>query len=97
MVKPETAEMIARSRTVTAGALFEGRADLNGYPYQLLGVVQEGKPGMDHVSLVLAAAEMLLPYGWQLVNVSEFSQNGHACAVMQRRAAISFDQSSSIG
>jgi hypothetical protein len=81
----ETAEMIARSRTVTAGALFEGRADLNGYPFQLLGVIQDGQLGMNHVSLVLAAAEMLLPYGWQLVNVSEFSSGGHACAVMQRR------------
>jgi hypothetical protein len=85
MVRPETAEMIARSRLVTAQALFEGRADLTGYPFRLLAVVSQRGTGMENVSAVLAGAEMLLPYGWELVNVAEFTSSGHACAVMQRR------------
>jgi hypothetical protein len=79
--------MIARSRFVTAQALFEGLADLTGYPFQLLGVVSQRSAGMDNFSAVLAAAEMLLPYGWDLVNVSEFTTSNHACAVMRRRLA----------
>ncbi|MEV6595558.1 transcriptional regulator [Actinoplanes sp. NPDC051346] len=87
MVRAETAEMIAGSRLVTAQALFEGRADLNGYPFQLLGVVSQRGTGMENVSAVLAGAEMLLPYGWELVNVSEFTSSEHACAVMRRRVS----------
>jgi hypothetical protein len=37
------------------------------------------------LSAVLAGAEMLMPYGWELVNVSEFTGSNHACAVMRRR------------
>ncbi|GGQ87283.1 transcriptional regulator [Couchioplanes azureus] len=85
MVRPETAEMIASSRLVTAQALFEGQADLNGYPFHLLGVVSQRGTGMDNLSAVLAGAEMLLPYGWDLVNVAEFTNSNHACAVMRRR------------
>lgn len=88
MVRPETAEMIARSRVVTAHALFEGRADLNGYPFQLLGVVSHRGAGMDNLSAVLAGAEMLLPYGWELVNIAEFTASHNACAVMRRRPPI---------
>jgi hypothetical protein len=76
--------MIARSRLVTAHALFEGRADLNGYPFRLLGVVSQRGVGMDDLSAVLAGAEMLMPYGWELVNVSEFTGSNNACAVMRR-------------
>ncbi len=79
--------MIARSRLVTAQALFEGQADLNGYPFQVLGVVSQRGAGMDNLSAVLAAAEILLPYGWDLVSVSEFTTSNHACAVMRRRPA----------
>ena len=76
--------MIARSRLVTAHALFEGRADLNGYPFRLLGVVSDRGTGMAGLSAVLAGAEMLMPYGWELVNVSEFTGSHNACAVMRR-------------
>jgi len=88
MAKPETAEMIAHSRIVTAHALFEGRADLNGYPFQLLGVVSQRGTGIDDLSAVLAGAEMLVPYGWELVNVSEFTASRLACAVMRRPRPI---------
>jgi hypothetical protein len=77
--------MIARSRFVTAHALFEGQADLNGYPFQILGVVSQRGAGMENLSAVLAAADMLMPYGWDLVSVSEFTNSNHACAVMRRR------------
>jgi hypothetical protein len=77
--------MIARNRLVTAQALFEGRADLATYPFRLLGVVSQRGTGMENLSAVLAGAEMLLPYGWELVNVAEFTASHHACAVMRRR------------
>lgn len=83
----ETVDMIVRSRLVTAQALFEGRADLNGYPFHHLGVVSERGTGMENLSAVLAAAEMLLPYGWEMVSVAEFTSSNHACAVMRRRPA----------
>ncbi|MFC3385397.1 transcriptional regulator [Couchioplanes azureus] len=70
---------------MTAQALFEGRADLNGYPFHLLGVVSQRGTGMENLSAALAGAEMLLPYGWELVNVAEFTNSNHACAVMRRR------------
>jgi hypothetical protein len=84
MARAETAEMIARTRFVTANALFEGRADLNGYPFRILGVVSQRGSGLENLSAVLAGAEMLIPYGWELVNVSEFTASNHACAVMRR-------------
>jgi hypothetical protein len=79
--------MIARARFVTAHALFEGRADLSGYPFQILGVVSQRGTGLENLSAVLAGAEMLLPYGWELVNVSEFTTSNHACAVLRRGPA----------
>jgi hypothetical protein len=42
---------------------------------------------MENMSAVLAGAEMLLPYGWELVNVAEFTGSAHACAVMRRLPA----------
>jgi hypothetical protein len=80
--------MIAASRFVTAHALFEGRADLNGYPFQLLGVVSQRGTGIENLSAALAGAEMLMPYGWELVNVSEFTGSNHACAVMRRTPPV---------
>ena len=77
--------MIAHSRLVTAHALFEGQADLNGYPFQILGVVSQRGSGIENLSAALAGAEMLMPYGWELVNVSDFTGSNYACAVMRRR------------
>jgi hypothetical protein len=86
MVALETAEMVARSRMISAQALFEGRADLNGYPFRLLGVYSMRAPGLDNVSMVLAAAETLMQYGWELVNISKFTEMSSACAIMRRPA-----------
>ena len=63
---------------------FTWPADLNGYPYQLLGVVAQRGAGMETVGTALAAAELLLPYGWELVNVAEFTGSHNACAIMRR-------------
>ncbi len=77
--------MIARSRMISAQALFEGRADLNGYPFRLLGVYSLRAQGLDNLSAVLAAAEMLMQYGWELVNIAKFtSETSSACAVLRR-------------
>jgi hypothetical protein len=88
MANVETAEMIGRTRTVTANALLEGRADLSVYPFQLLAVVSQRGVGAERVGYAVAAAEMLMQYGWDLVSVSEFAGSHLACAVMRRRPSV---------
>ncbi|MFC7546914.1 transcriptional regulator [Plantactinospora sp. GCM10030261] len=85
MVAMETADMVARRRFVSAQAIFERRADLSGYPFRLLSVISERGLGMDQVSAVMAAAEMLMPHGWDLVNITESASSNRACAVMRRQ------------
>jgi hypothetical protein len=85
MLHVETADMIARTRRVSARALFEGRADLNGYPFQLLAITaQTGNP-WDDLTAVLAGAEFLMPYGWELVSVSHPTHAAHSAAAVVRR------------
>jgi len=88
MANVETADMIGRSRTVTAHALLEGRADLSAYPFQLLTVISQRGVGVERVGFVVAAAEMLMQYGWDLVNVGEFAGSNVACAFMRRRPPV---------
>ncbi|MGC4897442.1 transcriptional regulator [Micromonospora sp. DT31] len=84
MTRHEDPERIARTRTVTADALFTNRADLRAYPHRLLTVVANGV-GLDAVSQAVAAAEFLEAYGWELVTMSEFTSIRLVCAVMRRR------------
>jgi hypothetical protein len=85
MIKVETAEMIARTRRVSAQALFEQRADLNGYPFRLLAVVSQTGVVWDDTAMVMAAAEYLMQYGWDLVNIARMTDaNGSATAFMRR-------------
>lgn len=80
--------MIGRTRTVTAHALLEGRADLTSYPFQLLTIVSQRGVGVERVGVAVAAAEFLMGYGWELVNVGEFAGSSVACAVMRRRRPV---------
>ncbi|MGC5033755.1 transcriptional regulator [Micromonospora sp. DT229] len=85
MAPRETSEDIARTRTVSAGAILGNRADLRGYPYRLLCVVAQHGIGGDQVTQAVAAAEVLEAYGWELVTVSEFTSNRMVYAVLRRR------------
>lgn len=85
MPKIETAEQILRTRTVSAGALLEGRADLSTYPFQLLMISDLQGMGAEKVSRVVTAAEHLMNYGWELVNIAEFTGTHIAYAAMRRK------------
>jgi predicted ATPase len=85
MANVETAEMIARTRTVKAENLLEGRADLTNYPFQLLTVVNLRGMGSERVAYAMSAAEFLMQYGWELVNVSNFTESNVVCAIVRRR------------
>ncbi|CCH17708.1 putative transcriptional regulator, GntR family [Micromonospora lupini str. Lupac 08] len=85
MPAAETPEQISRTRTVTARAILQGRADLRTYPYRLLAVVSHHGLGGDQISEAVAAAEVLGQFGWDLVNVSEFGSNKIVYAFLRRR------------
>jgi hypothetical protein len=87
MANLETADMIAKTRRVTAEGLLEGRADLSQYPFQLLTIHTLRGTAVERVAFVASAAEFLMQYGWDLVNVVALGQADIACAVMRRRPA----------
>lgn len=84
MAQVETAALIAERRMVTAAAVVEGRADLGSYPFKHLNVQCYNKFRGDGVRLVTAAVEVLAQYGWELVNISEFTGN-QLYAFLRRR------------
>jgi hypothetical protein len=71
MPEIETAETIANLRTVTAAAVLENRADLRSYPYRYLAIHSYSMMRGQGVRAVMAAAEMVEQWGWQLVNIME--------------------------
>lgn len=84
----ETVEMITGVRTVTAAAILENRADLRGYPYQYLAVGSQGWNGVRRMADALAAAEVLSRFGWDLVNMAEFSESKTVFAFLRRRGTL---------
>lgn len=84
MAQVETAALIAERRMVTAAAVVEGRADLSSYPFKHLNVHCYNKFRGDGVRLVTTAVEVLAQYGWELVNLSEFTGN-QLYAFLRRR------------
>jgi predicted ATPase len=85
MANLETADMIAKTRRVSAEALLEGRADLSQYPFQLLTVTTLRGMGVERVAYAASAAEFLMQYGWELVSLGNFTESNVVCAVMRRR------------
>lgn len=85
MVSRETSDQIARTRTVTAAAVLENRADLRAYPYRHLAVVARHGVGGNAVTEVVAAVEVLTRFGWELVNVAEFGASRMVYAFLRRR------------
>jgi hypothetical protein len=85
MAEFETAEMIARSRRVSAQAIFERRADLSGYPYRLLSVVSHTNWAEDDTAMAMAAAEYLMQFGWELVNIARMTQPIVSATAFMRR------------
>ena len=84
MASYESPEVIAQRRLVDAMAVLENRIDLRAYPHRYLGVVCERGRGPERVTYAIAAAEVLHPLGWDLVNVTEFFDR-NAYAFMRRR------------
>jgi hypothetical protein len=80
-------QVIAQRRLVDATAVLENRVDLRGYPHRYLAVVSERGVGADRVTNVVAAAEILGHYGWDLLNVSQFHDRS-AYAFLQRRPPV---------
>jgi hypothetical protein len=85
MPTSETPEVIARTRTVTAQAVLENRADLRAYPYRHLAILAHRGVGAERVTYAVAAAEVLSQFGWDLVNVSEFAASDLVYAFLRRR------------
>ena len=77
--------MIAQTRRVSAQALFEQRADLNGYPFRLLAVVSTTNAGWEDTTMVMAAADYLMQYGWELVNIARMTDPSSAATAFMRR------------
>lgn len=66
----ETAEVIAKRRTVTAAAVLEQRADLRAYPHHYLHVSSGPAPGDGHGLLTATiAVDYLRHFGWRLVTI----------------------------
>jgi Tfp pilus assembly ATPase PilU len=80
--------VITRTRTVSAQAVFEGRADLRAYPYRHRAIITQRGVGAERVSYALAAAEVLAQFGWDLVTISEFAASNLVYAFMRRRDSI---------
>ena len=77
--------MIAQTRRVSAQALFEQRADLSGYPFRLLAVVSGTNSTWDDMAMVMAAAEDLMQYGWELVNIARMTDPSASATAFLRR------------
>jgi hypothetical protein len=78
MTNVESADMLARSRLVTAQAVLEGRADMRAYPFRYLAVHGHVHVGGDRVSALLAAVEVVEKWGWELVTFLEYDKSVYA-------------------
>ena len=73
----------ANSRQVSANDVLDGKVDLQSYPNRYLVLVTNGLNG---ISALVAAAEWMEYYGWELVNMFSAGQRVSICyAVMRRR------------
>lgn len=85
MATPETAEMIARTRIVSAEAVLNNTADLRGYPHRYLAIMSHRGVGPERATYALMAAEVLDRLGWELLNVAEFGSSKLVHAFLRRR------------
>jgi hypothetical protein len=76
---------VARTLTVTASQVLARTFDPQQYPHQHLAVVEAPMLGGPQSVLptVMAAAETLAAFGWELVNLTLVSDRT-LCAVMRR-------------
>ncbi len=81
----ETPQFIAGLRQVTAELVLEGRFELAQYPHRHLAVVARRGVWYDRLAAALAAADLLAPAGFELVDVTEFAQGHAVCAILRRR------------
>ncbi|MEV0730285.1 transcriptional regulator [Polymorphospora sp. NPDC050346] len=87
MALPSTPDKIAKTRTVSADAILRNQVDLRGYPFRHVSVVARYgfSGGTSPVTEVLMAVEVLQQAGWELVNVSEFSNGRFVHGIVRRR------------
>jgi hypothetical protein len=84
MARVETPQQIAHTLTVNAESVLTGRVDLRVYPHRHLAVVATGTPPKALME-VMASAEHLSQWGWELVSVANTGTSiTIMCAVMRR-------------
>jgi hypothetical protein len=85
MSNRETAEVMARTRIVSAEAVLNHTADLRGYPHRHLAILSHRGVGPERVTYALMAADALDRFGWELLNVAEFGSSKLVHAFLRRR------------
>ena len=80
----ETPQHIAQLRQVTAEVVLAGRFDVGHYPHRHLAVVATEGVWYARLAILLAAADLLAPAGFELLNVVEFKQGHAVCGVLRR-------------
>ncbi|MEV6489503.1 hypothetical protein AB0M20_12865 [Actinoplanes sp. NPDC051633] len=81
---PEDAQTIAETFQVSAGLVLSGHFDLSAYPHRHLAVAADRGFWFQRLAQVLAAADMLTPAGFALVNTIEFTDGNAVCAILRR-------------
>lgn len=85
MAGVESPQMIATRRAVNAESVLAGTADLRGYPYRHIAILSQRQPAVA-VTEVMASAEILSHWGWELLNVANVGHNSAIiCGVLRRR------------
>lgn len=80
----ESSHQIAQTFQIRAEQVLSGQFDIVGYPHQYLVVAATRGYWHVRLALALAAAERLIPAGFQLVNTIEFREGNAVCAVLRR-------------
>jgi hypothetical protein len=81
---PESPEHIAKTFQVSAELVRSGRFDLAAYPHRHLVVAATKGFWYARLAEVLAATELLVPAGFELVHTIEFRDGNAVCAVLRR-------------
>jgi len=83
-MRQETPQHIAQLRQVTAELVLAGRFDVAQYPHRHVAVVATRGVWYGRLATALAAVDLLVPAGFELVNLIEFKPGNAVCAVLRR-------------
>lgn len=84
VMSTESSHQIAQTFQVKAEQVLSGQFDISGYPHRHLVVAATRGFWYVRLATALAAAERLIPAGFQLVNTIEFREGNAVCAVLRR-------------